>query len=144
MLIVDLNVVELPDRGPGLRAGFPISSAEGTAALSIVWMELVPGGMLSEHTDSAEELLFVVEGEVEASVGSEQGTLRAGEAAVVPALVPHGLRNVSGETARVLGVFSSSTNIAVFTEPHGPAGEQVFVIGAPMPLMTALEAAVPA
>jgi quercetin dioxygenase-like cupin family protein len=144
MLIVDLNAVELPDRGPGLRAAFPISSAEGTAALAIAWMELVPGGMLSEHTDSAEELLFVVEGEVEASVGSEQGTLRAGEAAVVPALVPHGLRNVSGETARVLGVFSSSTNIAVFTEPHGPAGEQVFVIGAPMPLMTALEAAVPA
>jgi quercetin dioxygenase-like cupin family protein len=143
MLTVDLNAVELPDRGPGLRAAFPISSAEGTSALAIVWMELVPGGMLSEHTDSAEELLFVVEGEVEASVGSEQGTLRAGEAAVVPALVPHGLRNVSGETARVLGVFGSSTNIAVFTEPHGPNGEQVFVIGAPMPLMSTLEQAVP-
>jgi quercetin dioxygenase-like cupin family protein len=144
MLTVDFNAVELPDRGPGLRAAFPISSAEGTAALAVVWIELVPGGTLHEHTDSAEELLFVVEGEVEASVGFEQGTLRAGEAAVVPALVPHGLRNVSGETARVLGVFSSSTNIAVFTEPHGPAGEQVFVIGAPMPLMSALEEAVPA
>jgi quercetin dioxygenase-like cupin family protein len=143
MLTVDLNAAELPDRGPGLRAAFPISSAEGTAALAIVWMELDPGGMLSEHTDSAEELLFVVEGEVEASVGSEQGTLGAGEAAVVPALVPHGLRNVSGKTARVLGVFASSTNIAVFTEPHGPAGEQVFVIGAPMPLMSALQEAVP-
>jgi quercetin dioxygenase-like cupin family protein len=143
MLTVDLNAAELPDRGPGLRAAFPISSAEGTAALAIVWMELDPGGMLSEHTDSAEELLFVVEGEVEASVGSEQGTLGAGEAAVVPALVPQGLRNVSGKTARVLGVFASSTNIAVFTEPHGPAGEQVFVIGAPMPLMSALQEAVP-
>ena len=143
MLTVDLNAVELPDRGPGLRAAFPISSAEGTSAVAIVWMELVPGGMLSEHTDSAEELLFVVEGEVEASVGSEQGTLRAGEAAVAPALVPHGLRNMSGETARVLGVFASSTNIAVFTEPHGPNGEQVFVIGAPMPLMSTLEQAVP-
>src|SRR6266699_6217361 len=138
MLTVDLNSVELPDRGPGLRAAFPISSAEGTTALAIVWMELVPGGMLSEHTDSAEELLVVVEGEVEASVGTEHGTLRAGEAAVVPALLPHGLRNVSGETARVLGVFASSTNITVFTEPHGPAGEQVFVVGAPMPLMSAL------
>ena len=143
MLIVDLNAVELPDRGPGLRAAFPISSAEGTSALAIVWMELVPGGTLSEHTDSAEELLFVVDGEVEASVGSEQGTLRAGDAAVVPALVLHGLRNVSGETARVLGVFASSTNIATFTEPHGPNGEQVFVIGAPMPLMSTLEQAVP-
>jgi quercetin dioxygenase-like cupin family protein len=144
MLTVDLNAVELPERGSGLRAAFPISSAEGAAALAIVWIELVPGGTLNEHTDSAEELLFVVEGEVEASVGSEQGTLRAGEAAVVPALVPHGLRNVSGETARVLGVFASSTNIAVFTEPNGPAGEQVFVIGAPMPLMSSLEEPVPA
>jgi quercetin dioxygenase-like cupin family protein len=143
MLTVDFNAVELPDRGPGLRAAFPISSAEGTAALAIVWMELVPGGMLSEHTDSAEELLFVVEGEVEASVGSEQGTLRAGEVAIVPALAPHGLRNVSGETARVLGVFASSTNNAFFADPHGPAGEQVFVIGAPMPLMSALEETVP-
>jgi quercetin dioxygenase-like cupin family protein len=144
MLTVDFNAVELPDRGPGLRAAFPISSAEGSAALAVVWIELVPGGMLREHTDSAEELLFVVEGEVEASVGSDQGALRAGEAAVVPALVPHGLRNVSGETARVLGVFASSTNVAVFTEANGPAGEQVFVVGAPMPLMSALEEAVPA
>ena len=139
MLTVDLNALELPERGPGLRAAFPISSAEGTSGLAIVWIELVPGGRLSEHTDSAEELLFVVEGEVEASVGSEQGTLHAGEAAVVPALVPHGLRNDSGETARVLGVFAGSTNVAVFTEPHGPNGEQVFVVGAPLPLMSALE-----
>jgi len=143
MLTVDLNALELPDRGPGLRAAFPISSAEGTSGLAIVWIELVPGGRLSEHTDSAEELLFVVEGEVEASVGSEQGTLHAGEAAVVPALVPHGLRNDSGATARVLGVFAGSTNVAVFTEPHGPNGEQVFVVGAPLPLMSALEEAVP-
>ena len=143
MLTVDLNALELPDRGPGLRAAFPISSAEGTSGLAIVWIELVPGGRLSEHTDSAEELLFVVEGEVEASVGSEQGTLHAGEVAVVPALVPHGLRNDSGETARVLGVFAGSTNVAVFTEPHGPNGEQVFVVGAPLPLMSALEEAVP-
>ena len=56
MLTVDLNALELPDRGPGLRAAFPISSAEGTSGLAIVWIELVPGGRLSEHTDSAEEL----------------------------------------------------------------------------------------
>ena len=95
MLTVDLNAVELADRGPGLRAAFPISSALGTAALAVVWIELGPDGTLHEHTDSAEELLFVVEGEVEAWVGSERGTLSAGEAVVVPALEPHGLRNAS-------------------------------------------------
>jgi len=142
LLTVDFNALEAPDRGPGMRAAFPISSAEGAAALAVVWIELVPGGILHEHTDSAEELLFVVEGEVEGWVGSERGTFRAGEAVVVPALEPHGLRNVSDASARVLGVFASSTNVAVFTEPHGPNGEQVFVIGAPMPLMSTLEEAV--
>ena len=53
------------------------------------------------------------------------------------------VRQSFGETARVLGVFAGSTNVAVFTEPHGPNGEQVFVVGAPLPLMSALEEAVP-
>jgi quercetin dioxygenase-like cupin family protein len=143
VLTVDLDTVDLPERGPGLRVAFPITSAEGAAAIATVWMELEPGGVLAEHTDSAEELLFVVEGEVEASVGEERGVMRAGELAVVPSLVPHGLRNLSDRRARILGVFASATNIAVFTEPKGPDGERIFVIGAPIPLMSHLEAPVP-
>jgi quercetin dioxygenase-like cupin family protein len=139
MLTVDLDAVELPEQGPGLRAAFPITSAEGAAAIGTVWMELEPGGVLPEHTDSAEELLFVVEGEVDASVGAERRTVRAGELAVVPSLAPHGLRNLTDRRARILGVFASATNVAVFTEPMGPDGERVFVVGAPLPLMSRLE-----
>lgn len=143
MLTVDLDTVELPERGPGIRVAFPITSADGTAAIATVWIELDPGGVLAEHTDSAEELLFVVEGEVEASVGDERCSVRAGQLAVVPSLVPHGLRNLSDRRARILGVFASATNVAVFTEPKGPDGERVFVIGAPLPLMSRLEEPVP-
>jgi hypothetical protein len=50
------------------------------------------------------------------------------------------LRNVGDTTARVLGFFSSSTNIATFTEPMGPGGPQVVAIGAPVPLAASLEA----
>jgi hypothetical protein len=39
----------------------------------------------------------------------------------------------------VLGVFASATNVAVFSEPHGPDGLQVFVIGAPAPIVVPLE-----
>jgi quercetin dioxygenase-like cupin family protein len=140
MLTFDFDHLELPERGPGLRATFPISSAQGTADLAVVVMEIEPGGMLLEHTDSAEELLFVVEGEVEASVGDEIGTLAAGQAAVVPALAAHGLRNLSDRRARLLGVFASSTNVAVFTDPIGPNGEQVFVVGTPEPVLVPTEA----
>jgi quercetin dioxygenase-like cupin family protein len=139
MLGVDLDSVELIERFEGLRVAFPITSAQGAAAAATVWMELAPGAALPEHTDSAEELLFVVDGEVEASVGDERAALRAMELAVVPALVPHGLRNVSDRPARVLGFFASSTNVAVFTEPQGPEGMQVFVVGAPAPLAVPLE-----
>jgi hypothetical protein len=34
----------------------------------------------------------------------------------------------------VLGFFASSTNVATFADPHGPGGERVFVLGAPLPL----------
>lgn len=57
----------------------------------------------------------------------------------MPALAPHGLRNVTDRPARVLGVFASATNVAVFSEPHGPDGLQVFVIGAPAPIVVPLE-----
>src|SRR5438876_941392 len=88
MLTVDFNALEAPDRGPGMRAAFPISSAEGTAALAVVWIELVPGGILHEHTDSAEELLFVVEGEVGAERPGEPARDREAEAgAAAPRLL---------------------------------------------------------
>jgi len=65
-----------------------------------------PGHRLGPHTDSAEEILLLFEGEVEATVGDEQGCVSAGEMAVVPAMVPHALRNVGDETVRVVGGLS--------------------------------------
>jgi quercetin dioxygenase-like cupin family protein len=138
MQVVDLNDIETFPSGPGLDVAFPVHSQTGAAASAIVWMELGPDGVLSEHTDSAEELLYVVRGEVEASVGEESGTLRAGQLAVVPAMAPHSLRNIGGTDARVLGFFAGSTNVTTFTEPRGQDGEQVFVIGAPFRLMARL------
>ena len=132
MDIVRLGDVELVDRG-ALSVAFPISSATGTADTAIVYLEFEPGGELAVHTDSAEELLLVLEGTAEGLVGDETALLETGDVAVVPALVRHGLRNVGAGTLRVIGFFASSTNVAVFEEPL-PTGDQVVVVGAPMPL----------
>lgn len=134
MQVVELNTVETQPVGEGLEVAFPVHSGTGAAASATVWMEIAPGGNVGEHTDSAEELLYVVRGEVEASVGDENGILRAGDLALVPAMAPHSLRNVGLEDARVLGFFASSTNVATFAQPHGPLGARVFVIGGPMPI----------
>jgi len=60
------------DAGMRVRAGFPISSGTGTKSTTVVYFELEPGEHLGSHTDSAEEVLFVVSGSGEATIGEEQ------------------------------------------------------------------------
>jgi mannose-6-phosphate isomerase-like protein (cupin superfamily) len=77
MQTLDLNAVELLEAN-GLSFAFPLSSATGTASTAVVYMELEPGAELPSHTDSAEELLLVLDGSAEATVGDEEGRLEAG------------------------------------------------------------------
>lgn len=133
MLTVNLNDIELTENPMpvgSIRVEFPLHRATGTASVATVLFELDPGSELATHTDSAEELLLVLAGEGEAHVGGETGLVRAGDLAVVPAMAPHGIRNVGETTLRVLGFFSSSTVVSTFEQPIGPEGERFGVIGA--------------
>jgi mannose-6-phosphate isomerase-like protein (cupin superfamily) len=93
-----------------------------------------PGDPLARHTDSAEEILYIVAGEAEAEVGDERGRLTGGDLAVISALVPHGLANVGTETVEVVGFFSESEIISSFDEPVQPFGIAVLNQGAPAPV----------
>ncbi len=129
MISVKISELELLEAGyeddptMRVRANFPFSAAAGTKNTAVVYFELEPSHRLGTHTDSAEEILLILEGEAEVSVGDEQGRLSAGEMAVVPAMVPHGLRNVGEETVRVVGFFSSSTVMSTFDQPIAPMGQ---------------------
>ena len=57
---------------------------------SLVYFELEPGNELVRHTDSAEELLFIVQGRLEVSVGDETGVVEGPSFALVPALATLG------------------------------------------------------
>lgn len=114
------------DTGMRVRAGFPISSGTGTKSTAVVYFELEPGEHLGSHTDSAEEILFIVAGKGEATIGDEHATVEAGTIAVVPALVPHSVKNIGEETLRVVGFFSSSTVLSVFDEPMEPFATRYF------------------
>jgi quercetin dioxygenase-like cupin family protein len=142
MITIDLNDLELMEAGTAggpIRVTFPFHSGTGTASSAAVVFELEPGAALATHTDSAEEVLLVLEGEGEAHVGDERSLVRAGQIAIVPAMAPHGVRNVGETPLRVLGFFSSSTVVSTFEEPAGPEGEQVFVTGASMPIVVHAE-----
>ena len=129
MYTFDVATLDAQEMGGGLSVTFPFSSATGTADTAAVYLVLEPGGALPEHTDSAEEWLLVLEGTVEATVGDEKGILEAGQLALVPPIAPHSARNVGAGTARVLGFFGASTNIAQFTEELAP-GVKTLVVGA--------------
>ncbi|MCB9300400.1 MAG: cupin domain-containing protein [Lewinellaceae bacterium] len=132
MITVNLNQLELNeftaknDPSQHCRATFPLLGAHGAKQSATVYIELEPGKNLGRHTDSAEELLLVLEGEVEVQVGTEQGRLSKGEIALVPKMVSHDLRNIGDKTAKILGFFGGANNIvATFDEVWLPTNTNV-------------------
>jgi len=93
------------------RATFPLLGSNGTNQTATVYFELEAGDHLGRHTDSAEELLLVLEGKVEAEIGDEKATLSKGELALVPKMVPHNLVNTGESKATVLGIFCGANHI---------------------------------
>lgn len=126
-----LEVTSATDDTRRIRFDFAISSLAGAASSAVVYFELEPGEHTGMHTDSAEEIVLVLSGRAEAIVGDERGELNEGGLGLVPALVPHDVRNVGEETLRVVGFFSSSTVVSVFDDPMLPIGRRV--VGTPVP-----------
>ncbi len=127
MITTNLNEVELTEfsvqQNPGQRckATFPLFAAHGTKESATVYFELYPGDFLGTHTDSAEELLYIVDGDVEITVGNEIGRLSKGHLAVVPKLIPHSVKNIGSNTAKVLGFFGGANNVvSIFEEIWQP------------------------
>jgi quercetin dioxygenase-like cupin family protein len=114
-----------------LRVNFPINKWTGSRDSAVVYFEIEPGNRLARHTDSAEETLYVVSGEAEAEIGDESGRIAAGDLAVIPAMVPHGLVNIGDQTVKVVGFFSESEVLSTFDEPIQPIGATVVNQGAP-------------
>ena len=116
-----------------IKVAFPISRLTGAEHTAVVYFEVAPGDRLGTHTDSAEEILYVVAGEGEAEVGDERAPVRAGDLAVVPAMVPHAVVNTGDETLKVVGFFCESEITSVFEAPLQPMGQPTVTIGVAVP-----------
>ncbi len=132
MTSVNLNELELNEfvgqNNPRqhCKATFPLLAAHGTKKLATVYFELQPGDHLGRHTDSAEELLLVLEGEVRAFVGKESGEVTAGSLVLIPEMVPHDLHNTGTGLAKVLGIFGGASNIvATFDQAMKPTESRI-------------------
>ena len=117
---------------------FPMFWATGNASTAVLYVELEPGKGGPRHTDTPEELLLVLEGDVEVTLGDEQVVLGQDELVLVPSMVPHSFRNVGTTRARVVGFFSANAVVARFEEPVLPMGSRT--LGTPTPDMVEAEA----
>lgn len=126
MISVDLNDLELTEffgqvhKTQHTYATFPLFSVHGTETSSTVYFELDPGDSLGWHTDSEEEVLLILAGDVEVSVEAEKAVLQAQQLALVPKLARHNLRNVGDSKVRVLGFFGARDFLSEFDEAWLP------------------------
>ena len=121
------------DRRQRVRVAFPINALTGAEHTAIVYFEVAPGERLATHTDSAEEILYIVAGEGEAEIGDERGQVRAGDLALIPAMAPHGIINTGTETLKVVGFFCESEIESTFEAPLQPMGQPVVTMGVAVP-----------
>ena len=87
-------------------------------------LEVDPGFQLPPHTDSAEEVIAVMNGEARVTVDDESRTVPAGGIAVVPADVRHRVESVGRETLRFLAIYASDEVTTAYEEPVQPDGER--------------------
>jgi mannose-6-phosphate isomerase-like protein (cupin superfamily) len=122
-----------------VQVAFPINKWAGSRDSAVVYFEVKPRDRLARHTDSAEEVLYIVAGEAEAEIGDQRSRISKGDLAVIPAMVPHSLRDLvvtalradfSGVDALTLSVTGAAgTPIARFDDVPmpGPGGEVFYV-----------------
>jgi quercetin dioxygenase-like cupin family protein len=98
--------------GPSIGA-----RASGSSVLAVP-----PGCRLPVHTDSAEEIAVVVAGTAEVVTGGERSTVPAGGLALIPADVPHEVRNVGEEELRFVAVYADTDVVSRYEQPIQPSG----------------------
>lgn len=116
------------DSNRKVTGNFALYSAAGTKSGAVVYFELEPGKELGFHTDSAEEIVYVVDGTIEAAVGNnnDKERLSRGDLGVVPVMERHNFRSIGTNTAKVIGFFSSPNIVSTFEKVFMPANFREF------------------
>lgn len=102
---------QLPSPGPDgtvwLTDTMSMRTLGDLGTLSMDYLEIHPGAVRTPVVhDDGEEILYLLDGELEFTLGTATFTLTAGQAVAVPRGTPHGSTNRSGQTVRMLAANS--------------------------------------
>ena len=74
-----------------------------TENLTIAHVQIVKGAVVPEHSHVHEQIINIIEGPFELTVGNETKTVSAGHVAVVPSNIKHSLISVTG--GKIIDIF---------------------------------------
>ena len=102
----------------GLESFSIVDAAHGSDALRLGELTIAPMSRVPRHTHTnTEEAMVLLEGTLEALVGSQRVTIEAGDLVLAPAGTVHGFVNPSETPARLLYVFPRHDPDRVWTTP---------------------------
>ena len=100
MKVLHLDQVEGEKRGPNVLRKILVYSEN----LMLMHTEAMPGGGVS-HSHPHEQIVFIIQGTAELTVGGETVTLKAGSSAILEPNEYHEIRGVGDEKNIVLDIF---------------------------------------
>jgi quercetin dioxygenase-like cupin family protein len=112
---------------PSLRfvAVFPIRDGMGAVASTAVYYILEPGRHTGLHSENAEEVLYVFDGEGEVFVEGSQLQLRGGDFRVFPADAPHDIYAYGDRELRLLSFYPVALMESTFQQVLQPVNTNV-------------------
>jgi quercetin dioxygenase-like cupin family protein len=87
-------------------------------------LEIERGRRLPRHVDSAEEAIVATAGKATVSLGEEQDEVTSGDIVLVPAGVPHEVRNTGEESLRFAAVYADTDVVTTYDVEVQPDGSR--------------------
>jgi len=128
MVSLDLSNLDLEERWseikPSIRfkTASPFLSRKGAQRSAAIYWELESGYETGLHKDNADELLLILAGVANLRVGTEKRQFAPEQLALIPAMMPHNIQNISNGAVRCLSFFACATVVSVFEKPLMPLG----------------------
>ena len=113
------------DQIPGTPFRQLVTTAETRGAVSVLAVDMPVGEHVDEHThDGEDQINVVISGTVLVTRGDEELLLTEGAVVFLPRGVPHSLRNVGTEPARLLDLYTPGGFEQRFVDAgrHAPTG----------------------
>jgi len=127
---IDLSGLELADawiegdESARWRSASAHTPEHGARSSGSSLLEVAPGCRLPRHTDSAEELIVVLCGRADVTVGDERAEVEAPGIALVPVDVAHEVRNAGHSVLRFLALYAGTDVVTRYEAPVQPGGER--------------------